>query len=723
MMKKLLVLSLLLAASCGSEAVDPLEGVTRQDPTGCRVSGEAQIQPVLKLTRVLSGMTIQQPVEMMPAPGTGQRVYIVSQAGRIFTADTITPTGSATLWLNISARLSAGGEAGLLGLAFHPLFATNGFFYVFYTRGASMMRELVISRFTVTAPPLGMPDTNSERILLTIPHPTYDNHNGGQIAFGPDGFLYIGVGDGGGGGDPDRTAQDLNSLRGKVLRIDVNGTMGTMNYAIPASNPFVGQAGARGEIWAYGVRNPWRFSFDPVGGNLWLGDVGQGAKEEVDIIVRGGNYGWSVVEGDQCYRPMTGCAIMNYLPPVHAYPRGDGISISGGHVYRGRALPGFYGTYVFGDFGTGTIWGLTQGAMNSYVRTTLVPSTRTNWLAGFGRDADGELYAMDYAGQIHRLEAATPTGNMAPPLPLKLSETGCYSDLAARTFAPGILSYDVNVPLWSDNADKQRGLSLPPGGTIGYRDYGAWDFPVGTVMVKTFSLSGRPVETRLLSRGSDAWRGITYRWNAEGTDADLITNEITETIGGQQWYYPSRSDCLLCHTPNAGQQLGWQTLQMNRSFDMFNTGRPVQQIEALSRLGYFTTAPNPDREQLPHFPTGIGEEEIPISVRARAYLHTNCAQCHQPGGVANASIDLRATATLPLTNTCNQNAQENLGVPGAKILVPGNPDASTLLLRVATSDRTARMPQLSTFIPDNAAVDVLRRWISGIPTDCSESQF
>lgn len=685
-------------------------------PGACRISGEAPTQPALKLTKVLTGQLIPSPIELMGAPGAGQRVYITGQYGRIYYADEITPGGSVREFLNIAARLEAGGEKGLLGLAFEPGFAQSGRFYVNYTRRMAGQLQTVVSRFRVPSPPLGVADAGSEQVLLVVNQP-YDNHNGGQLAFGPDGYLYVALGDGGSAGDPQGNGQNLSSLLGKVLRIDVVSTSDA-SYRVPADNPFVGQAGKRAEIWTYGMRNPWRLSFDPLTGALWTGDVGQGAREEIDILVRGGNYGWKITEGNLCYEPMTGCDKTGLIPPVYDYPRGDGVSVTGGFVYRGRALPDLYGTYIFGDYATGAIWGLRQGDGNKYERITLIPAARQNWLSGFGRDSDGELYVMDLPGNaIYRLERESAAVALGPSLPLKLSETGCFSDLSTRRFTEGIVSYSVNTPLWSDGAEKERGLSLPPGAAMAYKPDGPFELPVGSVLIKTFLLAGRPVETRLLLRGTDQWRGITYRWNAAGTDADLLTSELTETIAGQTWYFPSRSDCMACHTLVSGQLLGINARQLNRQHELLGGGQPVAQLDELTRLGYLEGAPAPQSE-LPRFPA-VTDETASVGARARAYLDVNCAHCHRPGGIANATQDLRHGVKLADTLACGKPAmQGDLGVPGAQIVAPGTPAKSTLLLRMERLDRTVRMPNLASSAIDMDAVALLRRWIGSLPATC-----
>ena len=352
----------------------------------------------VELVPVLSGLA--SPVFAGNAGDGSNRLFVIEQAGVV----RVRQPGASTAgtFLDIRAKIAAGGERGLLGLAFHPQFASNGRFYVDYTRAAD--GAIVIAEYRLSADP-NAADPATEKVLLTIPHPTFANHNGGMLAFGPDHLLYIGVGDGGSGNDPPNNAQNLDVLLGKILRIDVDrsdAAAGTP-YAIPADNPFVAAAG-REEIFAYGMRNPWRFSFDRVTGVQWVADVGQGTREEVDMpIVRGGNYGWRVYEASEC----TGndpslCDPSRYRFPIFDYPHtGNRCSITGGYVYRGgqATLPG--GTYVYGDYCSGEIL-----AWNGTTQSVLLATTQN--VVSFGEDEQGEIYVVALGGSVSRLAKSTP---------------------------------------------------------------------------------------------------------------------------------------------------------------------------------------------------------------------------------------------------------------------------------------------------------------------------
>lgn len=351
--------------------------------------------PTVTLTQVVSGLTT--PVDIQFPNDASNRMFIVQQAGsiRIFANGFLMPTP----FLDITAKVSSGGEMGLLGLAFHPQFTQNHFFYVHYDRTVAGQIQSVIAEYHVSAGDANLADANSERILFTVDQP-FSNHKGGQIVFGPDGFLYIGFGDGGSGGDPMGNGQDLQTMLGKMLRIDVNSQSGGKQYAIPPTNPFA-NGGGLPEIFAYGLRNPWRFSFERGGTRLFVGDVGQDAFEEVDILEGGKNYGWNVMEGLHCYNPSSGCNMTGLAMPILEYPHSDGEAVVGGFVYKGAAISGLSGAYIFGDYISGTIWELVESPPGTWTRSTLLSTGRN--ISSFGQDSAGELYVVDYGGSVLKL--------------------------------------------------------------------------------------------------------------------------------------------------------------------------------------------------------------------------------------------------------------------------------------------------------------------------------
>ena len=332
---------------------------------------------------------LRSPVGVAVAPGEAQKIYILEQEGRIrvLQAEGLRKTP----FLDISSQVVSGGELGLLGLAFHPDYERNGRYFVNYTTGQGSRIFTVVSEFNRSG--------QQERVLLRQRQP-YQNHNGGHIAFGPDGYLYISFGDGGSAGDPLGSGQDTRTILGAILRIDVDREQ---PYAIPQDNPFVA-GGGRPEIYAYGLRNVWKFSFDRGTGFLYGADVGQDTWEEINIIVRGGNYGWNTLEGKHCFRPASGCSAKGMVPPIWEYPRTDGISVTGGYVYRGVRIPSLNGIYLYADWGSGKIWGLKFDPQQKKVtQQQLLLETQLR-ISAFGELRSGELIVLDQRGQLYRIE-------------------------------------------------------------------------------------------------------------------------------------------------------------------------------------------------------------------------------------------------------------------------------------------------------------------------------
>ncbi|MCI0816081.1 MAG: PQQ-dependent sugar dehydrogenase [Chloroflexi bacterium] len=381
------------------------------------VSAGAPSQAIgpVELERAFGDIAFDEPVFLTSAGDGSGRLFVVEQRGVVHVLASTAPGTDRGVFLDITGRVSrARREEGLLGLAFDPGFASNGYFYLYYS--AAGPRRSVLSRFSVSGGP-GAADAASELVLLEVPQP-FSNHNGGMIAFGPDGFLYVGLGDGGSGGDPRGNGQNLGTLLGSILRIDVQDASAGAPYRIPPDNPFVGVAGAREEIWAYGLRNPWRFSFDPATGDLWAADVGQADREEIDLVLPGRNYGWNTMEGTNCFLT-SDCDRSGLEPPVVEYGHGLGCSVTGGYVYRGAAVPALSGVYVYADFCSGRIWGFrhTDLGVSGPVHLLRAPFQ----VSSFGTDARGELYVLGFDGGVYRFAgdpaAPPPTPTPAPPAP------------------------------------------------------------------------------------------------------------------------------------------------------------------------------------------------------------------------------------------------------------------------------------------------------------------
>ena len=366
-----------------------------RDLAKSKTAENASAIPAVRLQRAFGGLSFTKPVAVMQAPGDDSRWFVVEQAGRVLTFPNDDAVITADTFIDIRNRVNSGpNEAGLLGMAFHPDFRKNRRFFLSFTRTGSPLVSY-ISGFTAGNGG-EKADAESERVVLTVKQP-YGNHNGGGIAFGPDGYLYIGFGDGGSGGDPQANGQNLQTLLGAILRIDVDGAA---PYAVPLDNPFV-QKGGRAEIFAYGLRNPWRFSFDRVTGKLWAADVGQSKWEEIDRIEKGKNYGWNFKEGFHCYK-MVGCGAMNLTEPVAEYSHEDGCSVTGGYVYRGTKIERLKSVYIYGDYCSGKIWGLF--AVDEGFSSPFKLMDGGLRISSFGQGADGELYVVDHEdGGIYRI--------------------------------------------------------------------------------------------------------------------------------------------------------------------------------------------------------------------------------------------------------------------------------------------------------------------------------
>lgn len=651
-------------------------------------------------------LRFRQPLELVGAPGDDPRLFVVEKEGAVKVFEGIAEATSAETFIDLSHKVSAeGNEAGLLGMAIHPDFAQNRQVFLSYTteEGPTGFRS-VVSRFRASEDGRSL-DPSTEEVLLSEDRYAI-RHNGGSLAFGPDGYLYVSFGDGGGAALDDNPAQDPNRLQGKLLRLDVATDTG---YAIPPDNPFA-QGGGRPEVYALGFRNPWRFSFDRATGELWAGDVGEEEWEEVDLVVAGGNYGWPLKEGSHCFAP-DGCDTPGLIDPVVEYPHSEGVAITGGYVYRGDAIPALAGRYFFADYTTGKLWTIAGDPAGGQATPELLMTSDMTF-AAFHELPDGEILGVDiWKGTLHRLVAAEEP--VAPGgFPATLSETGCFEAADVTRPREGLIPYGVNAQLWSDGADKERFLALPDGETIRVAPDGDWDFPEGTVLVKTFLLGGRRVETRLFMRHPDGvWAGYSYEWNDAQTDAALLAGGVTKEVGGQTWTFPSRSECMRCHTDAAGRALGPETSQLNRLLT-YPSGTTANQLTTLEAIGMFDAALGAAPEALPRLPEPGGED--PLAGRARAYLHSNCSNCHRPGGPGGGPADLRFEVPLAEMGVCDVPPERgSLGIADARVVAPGQPERSVLLERMRAPG-PGRMPPLASHVVDGEGVALVEAWIRSL---------
>jgi uncharacterized repeat protein (TIGR03806 family) len=702
-----------------------------------------------------SGLSFSSPVAIVSAPGDANRLFILEKGGRIQVITNLA-SPNKTLFLDLSAQVNDTREGGLLGLAFHPNFRQNRYIYLFYTTdstsaaGTGMHDRL--SRFEISSTNPNQAVRTTEVVLINQLD-EYETHNAGDLHFGADGYLYVSLGDEGGGGDAHNNSQRIDKdFFSAIMRIDVDKRTGSRapnthpatssNYAIPSDNPFIGAisfngaavdpAKVRTEFWAVGFRNPWRMFLDRTTGYLYCADVGQDAREELNVVVKGGNYGWKYYEGSVRYGgSSTPPAGVTFIPPILDYTRtgtsGDatlkGNSITGGVVYRGSRLPGLDGNYIFGDYVSGNIWAVQyNGSSASNFRRI----TGANSPSAFGIDpSNGDVLIAEYGGnRVRRLVSSSSSG-MA--YPLTLADTGAFSDVATLTPAPGVVPYDINVHFWSDGAKKTRWFSLP-NTTLKYtfNPTNNWLFPTSSVWIKHFDLeltngvssSARRIETRFIVRISSGVYGVTYRWAGSTANATLVpeggmTDNFVirdgSTTRTQVWRYPARNECLVCHTESGGHALGFGTAQMNRSFNYGTTTE--NQIQAMSNAGYFNGTVG-NVQSMPAL-SQADNESISLEHRARSYLAANCVNCHQPGGTGNGLWDARITTPLLSAGLIKGALLNDYGNPSNQVVRPATPPNSMILTRISTLG-DGRMPPLASSVLDTNGMQILTRWIDSV---------
>jgi uncharacterized repeat protein (TIGR03806 family) len=664
-------------------------------------------------------------------------------------------------------------------IAFHPKYQENGYIYVGWNSPQDGKKWCRITRFTVDQKTHEIDKSSG----LTIVDWPSDGHNGAAVAFGHDGMLYVTTGDGTSDSDTNVVGQELHHLLAKLLRIDVDHPDKDRPYSVPKDNPFVGQKDLRPETYAYGFRNPWRITVDDKTGDVWVCQNGQDLWEQAFLITKGANYGWSVFEGSHPFYPERKLGPHPHVLPTVEHPHSEARSLTGGVVYYGKKLPELRGCYIYGDYSTGKIWAarVEKGKLTFHKEIADTPYA----LTCFAADPDGELLISDHRGDgqgaFYTLQP-NPPSDSSIPFPRKLSETGLFTSVAGHQVHPGLMPYDVNAPLWSDGAYKERYLYLPSSKPealarekklvpfdLTTEDRG-WNLPDGTVAVKSFAL-GEPealapgvakrkwIETRLLVKQQGEWVGYTYQWNDEQTEATLVDGAgVDRKYGDLTWHFPSRTECMVCHSRAANYVLGLTTLQFNKVHDY--GGTPVNQLDVLEALGvlkvnYPAEHQNALKEELKR--TGKKEQEIEDEVKAatatrgqrepkpsslltqaadrypklvdpydakadltsrvKSYLHSNCAQCHVDAGGGNAQMLLAWSTPLDkmkLVDAAPVHHKFDLADP--RIVAPGNPDGSILLKRMATRER-GKMPQLATNVVDQQAVELIRDWIKSLKKD------
>ncbi len=732
--------------------------------TTSRVTGTPEPPHPFAVERAFPKLTFKNPLLMARIPGT-DRLFVGEQYGKIFSFPDEDDVARADLFFDLPKELSSWdrtkvkGVGALYGLAFHPKFAENRYCYICYVLdsvkdGEQLLDGSRVSRFTVTDTNPPRVDPKSEKVLLTF---MAGGHNGGDLHFGHDGKLYVSTGDAANPNPPDAldTGQDCSDLLSSVLRIDVDRADKGLAYAVPSDNPFVGMKGVRPEIWAYGFRNPWRMSFDRATGDLWVGDVGWELWEMVYRVKKGGNYGWSVMEGRQPVKPEGKRGPTPILPPNLDFPHTEAASITGGYVYRGTKLKDLAGAYICGDWVTRKLWATKFDGDKVVWHKEIAQGTQR--VVAFGETKSGELYFLNYddPGTIHRLAPNPAAKEKQPDFPRKLSETGLFASMKESLPAPGVVPFAVNAAQWSDHATAERLVGLPgissvkiydgpvsiPGGFFSAEVF----FPKDGVLAKTISLetergnpaSRRRLETQLLHFDGVTWRGYTYAWNEEQTDAALVpaagserTVIVTdaEAPGGkrkQTWRFHSRTECMTCHNPWAGHTLAFTHMQLDR--DVRAGASVINQLQTLQSAGLVERLAHPDRKGnsfvSPHRLTDPRDATADLNERARSYLHANCAHCHRFGGGGTVDLELRYGPTLEQTKTLEvRPTQGNFEIANAHILSPGDPYRSVLYYRLAKLGR-GRMPHIGSEVVDESGLRLVRDWIRQLPVRKDDRQL
>ncbi|MBI1311100.1 c-type cytochrome [bacterium] len=788
-----IALLVFLAGTCLSNVPEvQAQDAKRPAWTTSRVKGSPEPPLPYRAQRVFPHLGFTQPTVLTSAPET-ERLFVAEQSGRIYSIPDDRDCRQPDLFLDVRQlveklngsladddKVSPG---AVYGLTFHPDFATNRKFYVCYVvsyrkggRGQHPHGTRVVQLLADHSdPPQAVLDSEVEIISWL-----QGGHNGGCLKFGLDGMLYISAGDGGNAFPPDglTSGQDVTNLLSSVMRIDVNRRSEELAYAIPDDNPFVAATtkatvtakgsegatveaalvlpeGTRKEIWAYGMRNPWKMSFDRKTGDLWVGDVGWELWELVYRVHPGDNYGWSLVEGHQPVRPEQRPGPTPVTPPAVEIPHTEAASITGGFVYRGKRLPELDGHYIFGDWETRRFWSVrVDGGKVGPRRELVEPTVR---IVGFAERNDGELLLLDYDdGSIHELVRNEVPANEFE-FPRRLSQTGLFESVTEHSPASGVVPFSINAAQWGDHAESERWLGLPGETSIGIHDQAnqvagsmfrrVMDYPNDAVLMKTLSLeltagdpaTKRRIETQLLHFNGYDWRGYSYRWNEDQTDAELVdatgstaTFRVVDSdapggVRHQTWRFSSRTECIRCHNPWAEFSLAFNTAQLNRPVA---GGTDQNQLEHLYSLGVLHDVPPdvspddkfavikdpvPPRER-PHLVDPF-DASADLTQRARSYLHINCAHCHRFNGGGSARIYLPFDQPIYKTEAVDTRpSQGAFGIDDARIIAPGDPFRSVLYFRVAKTG-AGHMPHLGSRLIDETGLQLVHDWIQQLPPD------
>jgi glucose/arabinose dehydrogenase/mono/diheme cytochrome c family protein len=787
-----------------------------------KVAGSPEPPLPFTIERALPLAKVSCPITIAHQPGSDRLLYVTEPWS--YQPSTVLRMRDDPATFEPEVLIPADESTVHYAITFHPRFAENGHVFIGSNGVRSPdgrvpkdgRRRTRITRYVIDREPPYALHRDSATVIIEWDS---DGHNGGDMAFAPDGTMYVGSGDGTKDSDADGVGQDLTTLRSKILRIDPDRPDEDVphdgrHYSVPKDNPIFDAGSpiatvtaARPETWAYGLRQPWRLVVDRSSGQLWVGNQGQDLWEQIYLIARGGNYGWSILEGTHPFNESQKPGPTPFSKPVAEHPHAEARAMTGGLVYTGSALPDLRGAYLYADYSTGRIWGIRHDGSQVTWHEPIADTSLQ--ITAFGTDSQGEILICDHQpgdqGGLYRLVPRPPVAKDATPFPRTLSASGLFADVAAHRMAAGVVPYEPASPLWSDGTHKARFFALPPatdgkGGTqpakIGVTSARGWNFPDGTVLVKSFAIEeveGDPatrrwIETRFMLKEQGEWAGYSYEWNDEQTDAVLVpaagkdreftirTTGLTEDAAGvktQSWHYPSRTECMVCHSRASNYVLGLCTVQLNRDYDyraVLGEGHATDnQLRTLEHLGLLevnwwgdavggllaeaaaagveekdrwgwvgrrTATRDPDAWKFGQRKSGLlarapahtnrlvnpSDDTHSLEARARSYLHSNCSSCHVFAGGGNALIDLEyltAYETRPLA------AMKAIGVkplhatfdlPDARLIAAGHPERSVIHARMGRRG-PGQMPQLSTTVVDERAVALVRDWILSLPPD------
>lgn len=777
----------------------------RKPMTTSRVVGSPEPPAPYTTERVHLGLEIDHPINLRAEPASGSSkkgwpLWLITQKNPYGPSELLRLIPDGSGGYRMQEVQASSGDRVHYDLCFHPDFPKQPYLFLGLNESVDGVKNSRIMRleFNLSTDYLGESTVEvvSEKAILQWPS---DGHNGAAITFGLDGMLYITSGDGTTDSDTNLRGQDLTELTAKVLRIDVDRVEEGKAYSIPEDNPFIDRKETRPETWAYGLRNPWRITTDSRSGRIWIGQNGQDLWEQVYLLKRGANYGWSVMEGASVFYANRKAGPDPIELPVIDHHHSQARSLTGGIVYQSMHpdLQGLLGDYVYGDYSTGKIWAIKHDGTDASRAREIADTPHS--ITAFEQLPNGEIWVADHLGKAIVRLVPNLAKDTSVAFPKLLSETGLFQDVAKHQFASGVIPYSVNSPLWSDGAAKVRAFAIPghdgdrssdlEAHRIEFQNQFGWTFPNDTVLIKSFALEvpatrdeagardesatrqtggaseKRWIETRLMVRQQNEWVGYSYRWNDDGTDAALVSAEggdvrfivhdESDPTGEREqvWHYPSRAECMVCHSRAANFTLGLQTAQLNRDHDY--AGEKLNQLVAYERLGLLKVNPQqfvpPQPPQAPvdsevvqqamaqpqrQVPSEshllpFGPDRLPklvdpsdasasLSARVQAYLHSNCASCHAPAGGGNSAIDLQFPNAIEKMGILDAVARhQDFGIEEARLVAPGRPEKSILLERIAKRGN-GQMPPIASNSVDRDAVKLLQEWIASLPVQSKE---